>query len=631
MVTKLLDRFSVDLTQKAMEGKCSTVIGRDTETMRVIQVLCRKTKNNPALVGKPGVGKTALAEKLAVEIARNRVPCCLREKRIVALFMSSLVAGTKYRGEFEERLRDILEEVIHAGNVILFVDEMHTIVGAGSAEGAIDAANILKPALGRGEIQMIGATTEKEYRKYIEKDAALSRRFSRIQVREPSREETMSILRGIRPDYEAFHGVILEDSALEGALDLSARYFTDRCWPDKAVDLLDEAASMQRLSTEQNRSGIAQKQRNLLEARLSTAIEKQQYERAANIRDELMSRDIRERRRGKSHRIVGREEIAEVVSLRTGMPRAVIMERFDDSLRQLGVRLRETIIGQDQAIETVCHGLMRSRLGYGGENRPRGCFLFAGPTGVGKTALCRAMAKALFGSEENMIRLDMSELSEKTGTASLIGAPPGYAGYGEGGMLTEKVRQKPYSIVLFDEIEKAHGDVRALLLQIMDEGRLRDAEGISVDFRNTIVVMTSNLGANAILRGGAPLGFGDGAASEDSMNRELEQSFSREFLGRLDAIVPFQMPDEESRLTIIRGMLEAFLRQLNQQGRRVEADPGLSEYLCRRWKNDGYGVRSIQRLIGREVADPLAELMAAGKWNGTVRIVLDGGGIGVQI
>ena len=628
MVTKLLDRFSLDLTVRASEGKCGPIIGRDAETQQMIQILCRKTKNNPALIGKPGVGKTALAEKLALEIARGNAPEALRSKRVVALYMSSLVAGTKYRGEFEERLRDILDEVIRAGNVILFVDEMHTIVGAGSAEGAIDAANILKPALGRGEIQIIGATTEKEYRKYIERDAALSRRFSRVEVPEPSREETLAILRGIRPDFERFHSVTLSDGALEAAVEMSRRYFPERCWPDKAVDLVDEAAACIHLKGEgkNDRKQISQK-RNL-EEKLQGAVENKQYEKAATLRDELgrINRELQQRLKLRGVSEVQRADIAAVVSQRTGIPVPVVLEQVDQRLCQLEGRLAGQVIGQQEAIHMISRALLRRRMGCGGEKRPRGCFLFTGPTGVGKTELCRVLARELYGQEDSMIRLDMSELSEKTGTASLIGAPQGYAGYGEGGMLTEKVRQHPYSLVLFDEVEKAHADVRALLLQIMDEGRLSDAEGNPVDFCNTVVVMTSNLGAGSILREGAALGFGSGTPDrQGSLRRELEQVFPMEFLGRLDAIVPFRQPDAESRIAITRKLLRELQEELSRDGRSVEYDGDAAEYLCGKWKNDGYGIRSLRRLIAEEVTEPLTELMLEKKWNGKARIsVRDG-------
>ena len=616
MVTKLLDRFSQDLTQKAAEGRCGPVIGRKDEVERIMEILCRKTKNNPALVGKPGVGKTALAEKLALEIVRGNAPGRLRDKRVVAIYMSSLVAGTKYRGEFEERLRDILEEVTKAGNVILFVDEMHTIVGAGSAEGAIDAANILKPALGRGEIQIIGATTEKEYRKYIERDAALSRRFSRVEVPEPDEGETLEILKGIRPGFERYHGVSYSDEALEAAVRLSGRYFPGRCWPDKAVDLMDEAASMVHLQVENSISGRQLRQKKSLEARLDGAVEKKQYEKAASLRDELgkLNRELYEKQ---GMAPVEPEHIASVVSRRTGIPETAVLERLDSHLGDLEEKLGKRVLGQQEAISTVVRALLRSRMGYGGGKRPKGCFLFTGPTGVGKTELCRALAEELYGGRDSFIHLDMTELSEKNGTASLIGAPPGYAGYGEGGMLTEKVKNHPYSLVLFDEVEKAHSDVRALLLQIMDEGKLTDAEGNTVDFRNTVVVMTCNLGAGAILRDGATLGFGSGEADRSgALRRELEMCFSGEFLGRLDAIVPFSLPGEESRRAIAEKLLEEMRRELSREGRTVELGAGVTDHLLARWKKDGYGVRSLRRLIAQELVDPLARELQRGNWTG---------------
>ena len=631
-MTKLLDKFSLDLTQRAAAGECPTVIGREEELEQIIGILCRKTKNNPALVGKPGVGKTALAEKLAGEIAGGRVPEQLRDKRVVALYMSSLVAGTKYRGEFEERLRDILEEVIHAGNVLLFVDEMHTIVGAGSAEGAIDAANILKPALGRGQVQMIGATTEKEYRKYIERDAALSRRFSRVEVPEPSAEETLTILRGLRRDYEGYHGITYGREALEAAVELSGRYFPERCWPDRAVDLMDEAAALVRLQGERNLEPKSRRARAQLEEKLSGAVEKRQFERAASLRDELsrLNRELHERSRGRA--VVEPRHMAQVVSRRTGIPQTAVLGSLDEALRKLPETLSRRVIGQEEAVETVSRALLRSRLGLENDRRPRGCFLFTGPTGVGKTELCRALAEALYGSRDALLRLDMTELSERTGTATLIGAPPGYAGYGEGGTLTEFVRRRPYSLVLFDEIEKAHGTVRALLLQIMDEGRLTDAEGLSVDFRNTLVVMTCNLGGEAISREGLTLGFSDGASPrETELRRELETGFSREFLGRLDAIVPFRRPDGAPKQAIAEKLLGDFCRRVSREGRSLRAEPGVAEYLCGRWSGDGYGVRSLGRLINRELGDPLAELLSRGAWAGEARAQAGPEGIRIEV
>ncbi len=625
-MTKLLDKFSLDLTERAVQGQCPAVIGRERELEQVVSILCRKTKNNPALVGKPGVGKTALAEKLAAEIAAGRVPDLLRGKRVVALYMSSLVAGTKYRGEFEERLRDILEEVSHAGNVILFVDEMHTIVGAGSAEGAIDAANILKPALGRGEIQLIGATTEKEYRKYIERDAALSRRFSRVEVPEPDAEETRGILRGIQREFERFHGVAYTAGAIEAAVALSGRYFPEKCWPDRAVDLMDEAAALVHIQAERAISGRGLKTRRHLEEKISGAVERCQYEKAADLRDELsrLNQELHEKGRSRGGYLVEPRHMAMVVARRTGIPLSAVQGKPDERLLGLEQRLNRRVIGQEEAVRTVSDALLRSRLGFDSDHRPRGCFLFTGPTGVGKTELCRALAEELYGQKDALIRLDMTELSEKTGTASLIGAPPGYAGYGEGGMLTEKVRRRPYSLVLFDEIEKAHGDVRALLLQIMDEGKLTDAEGFHVDFRNTVVVMTCNLGAGAISRSGAALGFaGEAPDQEGSLRRELETGFSGEFLGRLDAVVPFHRPTPQAQRAIAEKLLADFCRRVEREGRSLQLEGEVAEYLCRQWKNDGYGVRSLRRTIDRELADPLAKLLAAGGWTGRAKVVVE--------
>lgn len=633
MVTKLLDKFSQDLTQKAAEGGCPPVIGREKQVEQMVQILCRKTKNNLALVGKPGVGKTALAEKLAQEIARGEVPEALRDKRLVALYMSSLVAGTKYRGEFEERLRDILDEVIRAGNIILFVDEMHTIVGAGSAEGAIDAANILKPALGRGEIQMIGATTQKEYRKYIQRDAALSRRFSQVEVPEPTERETMEILQGLQGNFEQFHRVHYADDAIAAAVELSGRYFPQRCWPDKAVDLMDEAAAMVRLGLEQRVTGRERRHRKSLEQQMQGAVEHREYEKAAQLRDQLgqLGQELQQRCRQRGTPVVERKHIGQVVAQRTGIPTEEVLEQADNRLMGLEQQLGCQVLGQKRAAEEISRTLLRSRMGLGGAQRPRGSFLFAGPTGVGKTEMCRVLARELYGSQSAMIRLDMTELSEKNGTATLIGAPPGYAGYGEGGLLTEKVRARPYSLVLFDEVEKAHADVRALLLQILDEGKLADAEGETVDFRNTVVVMTCNLGADAVMGRGGALGFrGTPENMERTLHRELRSCFSDEFLGRLDAVIPFFPPDAESRRAITEKLLEEFCRDAERGGQTLELAPEITEYLLGHWENDGYGVRSLRRLIYGTLGDPLAALLTKEKWKGRIRMEVDGAHIRVQ-
>lgn len=631
VVTKLLDRFSQDLTQKASEGKCGPVIGREKEVERIMEILCRKTKNNPALVGKPGVGKTALAEKLAQEIVGGNVPGQLRNKRVVAIYMSSMVAGTKYRGEFEERLRDVLEEVSKAGNIILFVDEMHTIVGAGSAEGAIDAANILKPALGRGELQIIGATTGKEYRKYIERDAALSRRFSRVEVAEPDGAETLTILKGLRPDFERFHGVSYTDAALEGAVKLSQRYFPDRCFPDKAVDLMDEAASMVRLQAENSLGGRKLRQKKSLEQRLDVAVEKKQYEKAATLRDELgqLDQELWEKNRGLQ--TVSFDHMAALVARQTGIPEETVLGRLDETLGNLEQRLNKRVLGQEKAVSQVVRTLMRSRVGYGSRG-PRGCFLFAGPTGVGKTELSRALAEELYDGDAGFLRLDMTELSEKNGTASLIGAPPGYAGYGEGGRLTEHVKHHPYCLLLFDEVEKAHSDVRALLLQIMDQGKLTDAEGNGVDFRNTVVVMTCNLGAGAILRQGATLGFaGEPGNPGGELERELENCFSKEFLGRLHAIVPFVPLQGESRRAVVEKQLEELKTALSREGRSLEISENVTDYLLTKWKKDEYGVRTLRNIIGDTLVDPLVEQLQKGKWKDRTRLFWDGEKIRVEV
>ena len=627
MVTKLLDRFSQDLTQKVSNGECMPVIGREQQMEQMIQILCRKTKNNPALVGRPGVGKTALAEKLAQEIVQGRVPEQLREKRLVALYMSSLVAGTKYRGEFEERLRDILEEVTRAGNIILFVDEMHTIVGAGSAEGAVDAANIMKPALGRGEIQIIGATTEKEYRKYIQRDAALSRRFSRVEIPEPTQAETLQILKGLQREFQDFHRVCYTDAAIEAAVTLSGRFLPQRCWPDKAVDLMDEAAAMVHLGQEQGIIGRQRRQQQQLETSMNQAVEQRQYEKAAQLRDQLGQ--LRRKNRGAP--LVERRHVAQVVAHRTGIPQSEILAQADGTLLELEHRLNAQVLGQPEAAETIAGVLLRSRMGLGEPQRPRGCFLFTGPTGVGKTEMCRAMARLLFGRKESMLRLDMTELSEKNGTATLIGAPPGYAGYGEGGLLTERVRNQPYSLVLFDEVEKAHPDVRGLLLQIMEEGQLADAEGETVDFRNTVVVLTSNLGGQAIQGKGSTMGFQvQPRDAEGVLRRELESCFSPELLGRVDAIVPFFPLDTAAKNAVAEKLFSEFRQKLELLGCHVTVEHEVQTHLLERWPVDGYGVRSFRRLLERELGGAVAAAMVSSHGK-SIRLRWEQGGVLAEI
>ena len=577
-MTKLLEKFSLDMTARAAEGRLPRVVGRQRELERLTGVLCRRTRNNPALVGPPGVGKTALAEKLALEMAAGRVPEPLRNKRLLAVYMSALVAGTRYRGEFEERFRDLMEEIIRAGDVILFIDELHTIVGAGGAEGAIDAANILKPALGRGELRIIGATTDAEYRKSIQRDPALERRFTRVEVPEPSAAETLTILRGLQRDFEGFHGVRYAPGTLEGAVRLSRRYFPQRAWPDRAVDLMDEAGAMARL-------------------------ERPAF-RAAGRRSSVT---------------VEETHVIRAVSRRTGVPEAAVREQTDQGLLGLQDRLRAALPGQDRAIGTLTRALIRSRLGFGRESGPRGCFLFAGPSGVGKTQLCRLLARELYG-EKALIRLDMTEFSDPTATAALLGAAPGYAGYGQGGRLTEPVRRQPWSLLLFDEAEKAHPAVLSLLLQLLDEGRLTDAEGLEADFRNTLVVLTCNLGSDAILRGGASLGFAAEAGDlEGALRRELLRVFPRELLERLDAVIPFPFPAGKDRVAVAERLLEDYRALAAARGRALQFLPGTAEALSARWDREG-GVRSLRRLMDRELSDPLAELLLSGGWTGPVTV-----------
>lgn len=593
--TKLLEQFSEDLVAKA--ATMEPVIGRDKEIDTVIGILSRKNKNNPALVGEPGVGKTAIAEGLAQRMALGDVPPQLKEKRLISLNMANLVAGTKYRGEFEERLRDVLAEIRRSGDVILFVDEMHTIVGAGAAEGAIDAANIFKPALGRGELQILGATTLSEYRKHIEKDAALERRFRPVMVEQPSKENTMAILRALKPGMETHHHIRIGEDALQAAVALSVRYLPDLYLPDKAIDLLDEGAARARL-WEQNRSGAAP--RKELEQALHEAVREKQFEKAALLRDKMQSIV----HAGGKGRCVTAEDIAWAVSDRTGIPVGRLTADERQHLLALEEILNGRVIGQTQAVGAVAEAVRRGFSGIRDENRPVACLLFAGPTGVGKTELCRALAEEMYGSKDALIRLDMTEFVEKQAVSRLIGAPPGYVGYEEGGKLTEAVRRRPYSLVLFDELEKAHRDVIGVLLQIMEEGVLTDSTGRRVGFKNVIVVMTSNIGGHHQSDG---FGFCP-AGRAGQTDGELKQAFSPEFLGRLDKIVHFSELDRSVLEKIAQKELSCLHKRAAALGMELQWPPELAANLAASCKSQG-GARQLRHLVQEKLEAPLAELL----------------------
>lgn len=627
--TKLLDQFSKDLTRLASAGMLDPVIGRDKEVRRVIQILSRRTKNNPALIGEPGVGKTAIAEGLARRIAAGDVPEDLKGKRILSVDLSSMVAGTKYRGEFEERVKNAIAEAKRAGDVILFIDELHNIVGAGSAEGAIDAANIIKPALGRGELQVIGATTLDEYRKYIEKDAALERRFQSVIIGEPDKEIALSILRGIRDRYEAHHKLKITDEALSAAVSLSVRYIGDRRLPDKAIDLIDEAASrvrMDRLATPPGLRALEEKAEHTQREK-EEAIRGQDFEKAAMLRDaETDFRKELEREKGRWHSgqnygSVGPEDVAAVVSEWTGIPVTTLTEAEADRLLRLEEEIHCRVVGQDEAVKAVARAVRRGRVGLKEPERPTGAFLFLGPTGVGKTELCKALAAALFGSEEALLRFDMSEYMERHTVSRLIGSPPGYVGHEEGGQLTEKVRRKPYSVVLFDEIEKAHQDVWGILLQIMEDGVLTDAQGRKADFRNTVVVMTSNVGASRITAKGGKLGFASADSRGETRSAEelrgpimedLKKVFRPEFLNRLDETIVFRQLTRGEIREIAARMLDAVGSRMKALGAAIHVTDAALDFLSDKGFDPDYGARPLRRAIRTQVEDPAAELFLSG-------------------
>ncbi len=625
--TPTLDSLARDLTALAKDSKLDPVIGRAHEIERVIQVLSRRTKNNPVLIGEPGVGKTAIAEGLAQRIVANEIPETLRNKRVMVLDMGTVVAGTKYRGEFEDRLKKIMDEIRSAGNVILFIDELHTLIGAGGAEGAIDASNILKPALARGELQCIGATTLDEYRKHIEKDAALERRFQPIKVDEPSTAEAVQILHGLRDRYEAHHRVKITNQAVEAAVRLSDRYITDRFLPDKAIDLIDEAASRVRLRTYTAPPNLKELETKLEEIRSEkdSAIQGQEFEQAASlrdreqqIRDELERRRLEWQQRQDSHDVaVTDEDIAEIVSSWTGVPVKKLAEEESSRLLNMEELLHNRVVGQNEAVAAVSRAIRRARAGLKDPKRPIGSFIFLGPTGVGKTELARALAEAMFGDENAIIRIDMSEYGERHTTARLVGAPPGYVGYEEGGQLTEKVRRKPYSVVLLDEVEKAHPEVFNVLLQVLDDGRLTDGKGRTVDFRNTVIIMTSNVGAQTIKKGG-PLGFqtAKDAAYDDMKERvmeELKRTFRPEFLNRIDDLIVFHPLSETDIEHIVTLLAEELQRRLDEYGLHFTLTDAAKAFLAKEGFDPQYGARPLKRAMQRHIEDHLSEALLSGE------------------
>ena len=629
---KSLKKYGRDLTEEAKKGKIDPVIGRQKEIDRVIQILSRRTKNNPCLIGEPGVGKTAIAEGLALKIAEGEVPESLKSKRIVDLSLTGMIAGSKYRGEFEERIQSVIDEVVKDGNVILFIDEIHTLIGAGSAEGATDAANILKPMLAKGQFQVIGATTITEYRKYIEKDSALERRFQPVLVGEPTEDEAEQILLGLRDRYEGHHNVKITDDAIKSAVNLSARYIADRYLPDKAIDLIDEAASRVRLrrQTPPDEIKSLEEQIKQVTSDKQEAVKNQDYERAAHLRDrekELTAQYNEQRDNWKKQNqgreaTVTTEDIAEIVSQWTGIP--VVQLTTEESERMLRMEdiLHERIVGQHEAVTAVAKAIRRGRVGLKDPKRPIGSFLFMGPTGVGKTELCKALAEALFSDENAIIRLDMSEYMEKHTVSKLIGSPPGYVGYDEGGQLTEKIRRRPYSVVLFDEIEKAHPDVLNILLQILGDGRVTDSQGRTVDFKNAVIIMTSNLGARIITGGATAMGFGqsdDNKAQQDYENiktavmNELKNTFRPEFINRLDDIIVFRKLSEEDVEQIADRMLKTLAKRINEMEIDVTFEPSVAKTIAKHGFDPVYGARPIRRAIQSEIEDRLSEKILEGE------------------
>lgn len=637
--TKTIDKYGTDLNKRAREGKLDPVIGREDVIERVIQILSRRTKNNPCLIGEPGVGKTAIAEGLAQEIIKGNVPETLRDKRVITLDMAGMVAGAKYRGEFEERLKSAVEEIKTAGNIILFIDELHTIIGAGAAEGAIDASNILKPTLARGELQVVGATTLDEFKKHIEKDAALERRFQPVTVDEPSVADTIKILKGLRDKYEAHHKVAITDDAIEAAAKLSHRYISDRFLPDKAIDLIDEAASRTRLksSTAPKYLKEMEEKINELKTEKKTAINNQDFEKAASFRDEekRLTEELDKQKKlwaakNSKDSKIGYEEIADVVSQWTGIPVKKLQGEESERLLNMEEILHKRVVGQEQAVEALSKAIRRSRVGLKDPKKPIGSFIFLGPTGVGKTELSKALAESMFGDENAMIRVDMSEYMEKHSVSKLVGSPPGYVGFDEGGQLTEKIRRKPYSVILFDEIEKAHPDVFNILLQILDDGRLTDAKGRTVDFKNTVVIMTSNVGASTIKKQ-RTLGFTSSSSNEekneyDKMKEnvmdELKKTFRPEFLNRIDEIIVFHSLNKEHIKHIVSLMIDGLSKRLEQMNIKIELDEKAKDLLAEEGFDPLFGARPLQREIRRKIEDRLSEELLKGtiKKSDTIKI-----------
>jgi len=630
---RAIDKYGIDLNKQAMADKIDPVIGRSNEIERVIQILSRRTKNNPCLIGEPGVGKTAIAEGLAQEIVKGNVPEILKNKKIVTLDIAGMVAGAKYRGEFEERLKNAMKDIKSDGNIILFIDELHTIIGAGGSEGSIDASNILKPSLARGEIQVIGATTIDEYKKYIEKDSALERRFQPIMVNEPSVDDTILILKGLRDKYEAHHKVVITDEAIEAAAKLSHRYISDRFLPDKAIDLIDEAASKERLKSVTAPTNLKDIEDKIKEAQKEKeeAINSQNFEKAAVYRDEekeLIERLNNEKEAWKTNqnlneRQIGYEEIADIIAKWTGIPVKKLQGDEADRLLNMENIIHNRVIGQQQAVEAVAKAIRRARVGLKDPKKPIGTFIFLGPTGVGKTELSKALAEVMFGDENAIIRVDMSEYMEKHSVSKIVGSPPGYVGFDEGGQLTERVRRKPYSVVLFDEIEKAHPDVFNILLQMLDDGRLTDSKGRTVDFKNTVIIMTSNVGASTISKQ-RTLGFSANSSNEEKSEYEkmkenvlsqLKEAFRPEFLNRIDEIIVFHALNKENIEEIVSLMVNNLSKRLSELGISIEVDEGAKKLLASESFDINYGARPLQRAIRRKIEDKLSEEILKGTIN----------------
>lgn len=638
-MTPVLDQYSKDLTAMAREGRLDPVIGRDAETQRVIQILCRRGKNNPCLIGEPGVGKTAIVEGIAQSLADGNVPELMADKRLVSLDMSGLVAKSKYRGEFEERIKKVINEVAEAGNVLLFIDELHTIIGAGGAEGALDASNILKPALARGEVQVIGATTIEEYRKYVEKDAALERRFQPVQVEEPTEEESVEILKGIRPLYEKHHQVTITDEALLACVQLSARYINDRFLPDKAIDLMDEAAAKLRLGQRKSTDELTELrgQRQEVESRLEDALRAGNLEEAHALRlerqqlEKSMERSKRKQRNayGSSRPVLGENDVADVVAGWTKIPVSRLTESEAVRLQKLEDTLHKRVIGQEDAVKAVANAVRRGRVGLKDPKRPIGSFLFLGPTGVGKTEISKALAEAVFGNEDAMIRVDMSEYMEKHSVSKMIGSPPGYVGHEDGGQLSEKVRRNPFSVILFDEIEKAHPDVFNILLQVLDDGHITDSQGRRVDFKNTIIIMTSNAGAQSIIEP-KKLGFGakedekqDHERMKSSVMEEVKRIFKPEFLNRIDETIVFRALNKEDMKQIVSIMVrELAARCKNQLQIDLVVRDAAKTWIVEKAYDRKYGARPLRRKLQDEVEDPLSELLISGTVKAGDRVIV---------